>query len=180
MKKLILSIGLLALSFAGETEAKVVYTQEQKEAIFIKQLKTDSLIEQKEGKFIEDVKIADVDYYVLYYSASWCHPCRQFTPILNSFYKEHYGKSKKTFEIILMSNDDSEKEMKEYMKKTNMPFKAAPYETSTFQLAYEVYPLKYLPSLVVLDGKGNVVASDVGQGDKDVYDVLKELEELLK
>ena len=38
--------------------------------------------------------------FALYFSASWCPPCRQFTPLLKQFYVD-VKNAKKKFEIIL-------------------------------------------------------------------------------
>lgn len=42
----------------------------------------------------------------VYFSASWCAPCRQFTPVLAKFYEEMNKKGKK-FEIVWVSRDNS-------------------------------------------------------------------------
>ena len=49
----------------------------------------------------------------LYFSASWCPPCRTFTPKLVEFHKANKDK----FEVLLVSADNSSKAQANYMHK---------------------------------------------------------------
>ena len=49
----------------------------------------------------------------LYFSASWCACCHEFTPILKDFYEEVKGND---FEVVFASYDRTEQEMIEYLK----------------------------------------------------------------
>ncbi|CAF3969106.1 unnamed protein product, partial [Rotaria sordida] len=60
----------------------------------------------------------------LYFSAHWCPPCRNFTPILIEFYKKH-AETKK-FEIIFISSDNDEDSFNEYYE--DMPWLALDYQ----------------------------------------------------
>ena len=48
-----------------------------------------------------------------YFSAFWCPPCRQFTPLLADTYKELRKRGSK-FQIVFLSSDKSEDEMMQY------------------------------------------------------------------
>jgi len=61
---------------------------------------------------------------LLYFSASWCPPCRRFTPMLKSFYEEVAKKS--PVEVVWVSSDDSQKEWNEYGSKM-ASYLAVPY-----------------------------------------------------
>jgi nucleoredoxin len=52
----------------------------------------------------------------LYFSASWCPPCKAFTPQLAKWYAGMKGELGDKFEIIFCSGDQSEDEMKAYYK----------------------------------------------------------------
>lgn len=56
----------------------------------------------------------------IYFSASWCGPCRQFTPILSEFYKYVNKHDKNNFEIIFASRDRAPREFLDYY--TKMPW----------------------------------------------------------
>ena len=55
-----------------------------------------------------DQAISDTKFVAVYFSAHWCPPCRNFTPVLNDFYKKVTGKDKKVLEIIFVSSDKDE------------------------------------------------------------------------
>lgn len=59
------------------------------------------------------------DYYVFYYTASWCGPCHEFTPSLVEFYKTE--KTDK-FEVVTISRDSNEDSMESYAKEKEMPW----------------------------------------------------------
>ena len=52
----------------------------------------------------------------IYFSASWCPPCRTFTPKLVKF----RDANKKDFEVVFVSSDRSPKDQMGYMKKAGM------------------------------------------------------------
>ncbi|VDN31819.1 unnamed protein product [Gongylonema pulchrum] len=52
----------------------------------------------------------------LYFSAHWCPPCRQFTPVLKEFYEEIDNDE---FEIVFVSLDHSENDLKQYLEEAH-------------------------------------------------------------
>ena len=68
------------------------------------------------GRALKGKKVA------VYFSASWCGPCRAFTPKLVNFYNA--VAKKKTLEIVFVSSDRNEKAMKQYMRHASMPWLA--------------------------------------------------------
>ena len=171
------------------SEADQKYIREKKDALpafvepvteqltdFEKKI-TKDLIRFSGGR-IKRVKGADLgtkDYYAIYYSAHWCPPCRKFTPKLASFYNS-YSKKHDNFEIIFVSSDDSEDDMENYMKKTNMPWTALEFDKKSHPATR--YSGNGIPCLVLIDNKGNVLAdSYVGNkyvGPTSVMNQLKE------
>ena len=94
----------------------------------------------------------------LYFSAFWSVACKQFTPTLSELYKKWNIKSKK-IEIIFVSRDRNEDEFNEYYKE--MPWLAIPFQNnnkiSSLKLDYRV---KGVPSLVIVDKKGQFLCGD--------------------
>lgn len=91
-------------------------------------------------------------YYVFYYTASWCGPCRQFTPTLVEFYKKHKNAN---FEIILLSSDRNEKSMLEYAKKDKMPWPQVEFAKARNMGRMLNHGVRGIPSLIVCDAQGN-------------------------
>jgi len=58
-------------------------------------------------------------YYVFYYTASWCPPCRAFTPSLVKWYNDNKNEN---VEIVLITSDRNEKAMEGYAAEKKMPW----------------------------------------------------------
>lgn len=93
----------------------------------------------------------------LYFSASWCGPCRQFTPALTEFYKKMKKKTKGNFEIVWISGDRSEQEFAGYYQK--MPWLAVPIGAAPqiYQQLSPLYKVRGIPHMVFLDGEDATV-----------------------
>ncbi|XWS63667.1 hypothetical protein CRYUN_Cryun06bG0121100 [Craigia yunnanensis] len=89
----------------------------------------------------------------LYFSASWCGPCRRFTPKLVEVYSELSPKG--DFEIIFVSRDKDEESFNGYFSK--MPWLAIPFSDSeTRSRLKELFKVMGIPHLVFLDETGKV------------------------
>ncbi|XWS63664.1 hypothetical protein CRYUN_Cryun06bG0120700 [Craigia yunnanensis] len=89
----------------------------------------------------------------LYFSASWCGPCRIFTPKLVEVYSELSPKG--DFEIIFVSGDKDEESFNGYFSK--MPWLAIPFSDSeTRRRLKELFKVMGIPHLVLLDEIGKV------------------------
>ena len=105
--------------------------------------------------------LAGVKYYALYYSASWCGPCRAFTPDLVRAYRE-LKQAHPEFELIFISGDHSAGEMLAYMREDKMPWLAVKYDQREQKMVD--YSGPGIPCLVLVDAKGKVLA-DTYRGD---------------
>lgn len=93
----------------------------------------------------------------LYFSASWCGPCRQFSPQLIEVYNELL--SKNDFEVVFVSADRDEESFNGYFSK--MPWLAIPLSDSeTKNRLDELFEVNGIPSLVILNGNGEVLSDD--------------------
>ncbi|OIT33172.1 putative nucleoredoxin 1 [Nicotiana attenuata] len=93
----------------------------------------------------------------LYFSASWCGPCQHFTPNLVEAYNELLPKG--DFEVVFLTADEDDESFKEYFSK--MPWLAVPFSDSeTRKRLDELFAVKGIPHLVILDDSGKVVTDN--------------------
>ncbi|KAH7570291.1 hypothetical protein ACOSP7_018341 [Xanthoceras sorbifolium] len=94
----------------------------------------------------------------LYFSASWCGPCRRFTPTLVEVYNELSTTG--DFEVIFVSGDEDDNSFNGYFSK--MPWLAIPFsDAETRDRLDELFKVMGIPYLVLLDENGKV-SSDSG------------------
>ncbi len=125
-----------------------------------------------EGNTTSSDALADKDYVLLYFSAEWCPPCRQFTPELVDFYEEYAEAG--NLEVVLISVDHSESEMYEYMQGYDMNWLAVPYDRREESGLDQDYSVRGVPRLVAVDIDGNIIK------DSDQYGPVGVLEELVE
>ncbi|QTN34117.1 redoxin family protein [Akkermansiaceae bacterium] len=108
-------------------------------------------------------------YYVFYYTASWCPPCQAFTPSLVDFYNKNKNEK---FELVLISSDSDEDAMEGYAKDKKMPWPQLKHsKVGSFKKGFN-HGVSGIPSVIVCDLKGEIVSRD-GRN-------LAELEKLVK
>lgn len=104
----------------------------------------------------------------LYFSASWCPPCRKFTPKLAAAYtammkKETGGRGgdggdDPPREIVFVSADRTRSEYEAYA--ASMPFPALPYDDGARERLMAAVRLAGVPCLVIVGGDGRVLQRD--------------------
>lgn len=122
--------------------------------------------------------LGQVKFFAFYKSASWCGPCKAFTPKLVAFYNR-VKPDHPEFELIFVSSDSSKDSMKDYMTDYKMPwpaFKFGKHKDLVMSRGNGI------PCLMVTDASGkklldsyNEKGSYIGPGA-----VMRELEKLLK
>lgn len=110
----------------------------------------------------------------LYFSASWCGPCKIFTPELVKFRDRNDEK----FEVVFVSSDRSAEDQQEYMKDYDMEWPAIPYDSPLRQELGAKYEVSGIPSLVIVDDQGNLITKDgrseISGSDSDAHKALRE------
>eukprot|EP00760_Papus_ankaliazontas_P018917 PhM_4_TR17764/c0_g1_i2/m.820/K17609/NXN; nucleoredoxin len=91
---------------------------------------------------------------MLYFSASWCPPCRAFTPKLKTYYEALKSKHSDSVDIVFVSLDNDEQQFAEYYAK--MPWLAFPYRQKSSHLM-DRYNVRTIPSLVILNPDGTTL-----------------------
>jgi nucleoredoxin len=123
--------------------------------------------------------LSHVRVFGLYHSAMWCGPCRKFTPTLVTAYKKLKQQYGDQFEIILVSHDHDEFNMRDYMKADGMPWPAIRFGTQIEEL--KRYSPEGIPWLVAINSAGEPMTKN-GLDKKYVAPelVLGAIEELLE
>jgi nucleoredoxin len=118
-----------------------------------------------------------VKYFAFYYSASWCPPCRAFTPKLVDFYNQ-FKPQHPNFELIFVNHDNSAADMLSYVKDDSMPWPAARFEDIDGSNANQ-YCGEGIPDLVLVDDAGKVLSNSFDGsnylGPDKVLDDIKRL-----
>lgn len=106
----------------------------------------------KNGKVSATEVLAEKRAIGLYFSAHWCPPCRQFTPILSAFYRDA---KQDDVEIIFLSSDRDQSAFEEYY--ADMPWVALPFEQreKKKELA-DMFDVSGIPAFIIVDSEGNI------------------------
>eukprot|EP01026_Neomeris_dumetosa_P007374 TRINITY_DN1227_c0_g1_i4.p1 TRINITY_DN1227_c0_g1~~TRINITY_DN1227_c0_g1_i4.p1 ORF type:complete len:431 (-),score=78.61 TRINITY_DN1227_c0_g1_i4:452-1744(-) len=97
-------------------------------------------------------------HLLVYFSAHWCPPCRDFTPQLAEFYRL-LQQERQDFEVVYVSGDREEEQFKEYLME--MPWLAVPYsEEKRRQELSQFFEVESIPTLVVIAPDGRVLTKE--------------------
>jgi nucleoredoxin len=111
-----------------------------------------STLESKTGR-VRTVSLSG-KYKLIYFSAHWCSPCRDFTQILSLFY-EQVNSGRHQVDIIFVSLDTDQGFFQHYFN--SMPWLALPFKER--QRAKELtaqFSSKGIPHLVLIDNQGRM------------------------
>ena len=110
-----------------------------------------------DGKPVAKENLEQATVFGLYYGASWCGPCRQFSPGLVKYFNEVTAANPKLV-IVLMSNDEKDPDMLGYMKEEKMPFPALPMKAWFTAPALTGYVKGEIPQFAIVDRNGKLIA----------------------
>ena len=151
-------MGILLMIMVGGAVGFTLFSQDEIEQGQKKTLGTDFLPGTLLNAAEQKVSSSSLKnkYIGLYFSASWCGPCRSFTPELIKFRNEHA----ENFEVVLVGGDGSPKAQSKYIKKYNMPWLAMENQSEEAKAASKNLQVQYIPYLVILAPDGRVITKD--------------------
>ena len=112
------------------------------------------------GSSVASSALNDKKFIGIYFSAHWCPPCRQFTPVLAQWYK-NVGKAANV-EIVFASFDQDQAQYTEYFH--SMPWLTLGFQSEIAESLGEKYGVQGIPALVILKPNGTVVSTNA-RGD---------------
>ena len=77
-------------------------------------------------------RLSPYDVVLFYFSAHWCPPCREFTPMLKSFYERL---PKGSVRIVFVSRDRSKEEFTSYFHKEHGNWLAINFDSQISDIA---------------------------------------------
>lgn len=147
---LVLLVGSAAVySLSSKNQKKTEKNESSAETLI------PSILLDSTGKEVSSDQLAG-KYVGLYFSASWCGPCRSFTPELIRFRNQHADH----FEVVLVGGDGTPQDQAKYVTKYKMPWLSMINQSDAAKQASKSLGVQYIPYLVVLDPSGNVVSKD--------------------
>lgn len=137
----------------------------QPRSLLMEGLLHNRLVTMRDARFYryDENKFAEKRLFAVYFSASWCGPCKKFTPLLVKFYND-FVKLHPEFELIFVSKDRSALAMQQYMQTDQMPWPAVPYEQLDQISQLNKLCGEGIPDLVLLDDSGRVLSDSYREG----------------
>ena len=98
----------------------------------------------------------------LYFSAHWCPPCRQFTPMLADFYRavrqRPLGALKSKLEVVFVSADRDAHAFAEYF--AEQPWLAVPFTAPQRERISATYQVQGIPCLKIFSAAGKLLCDN--------------------
>ncbi|XP_066603779.1 tryparedoxin-like [Prorops nasuta] len=128
-------------------------------------LKRQLVLNQKEELVMAYDILRDIDFFLLYFSASWCPPCQIFLDQLKRAYE--LGKAQKqSFEIFFVTSDQDNKALTRVFMEKHGPWYALSNGPAAKELrrTFNVYAI---PKVVVLTSDDGLIST---RGREDIED----------
>ncbi len=117
------------------------------------------LVVLRDGKWaaFEPGSRPEPEFYVLYYGAYWCGPCRRFSPSLVKTYHQLKTEAGDRFEVIFVSSDQDGAGQITYAKEVGMPWPVVRFPDAQRIRIFEQWRARGIPSVVVVNRDGDAL-----------------------
>jgi peroxiredoxin len=107
---------------------------------------------------------------------TWCPPCNQELPVLQSEIWDKY-RNNPSFVLLILGREHSEKDVADFVKLRNftMPFAADPDRG-----IYKLFATQYIPRNIIIDGDGRIIYQNRGYTREEFDEIKKLIAEKLK
>jgi peroxiredoxin len=133
----------------------------------------DFTLQARSGKAVELTRFKG-QVVMLNFWASWCGPCRQEMPLLDSIYKKY---SKAGFIMLGVNVEPDSKAADDWLKQTPVTF---PILYDTDSKVSKLYGVSGMPSTVIVDRKGMVRMIHRGYKPGDEEEYLSSIRTLMR
>lgn len=108
-----------------------------------------------------DTALSGKSVIAFYFSAHWCPPCRQFTPVLANAYRQAKQAGLiNSVEVIFVSSDRSQDDMLSYMRESHGDWLAIPHGSPECGTLSSMFSVRGIPALIVVTMTGDMVSRD--------------------
>ncbi|CAI5448076.1 unnamed protein product [Caenorhabditis angaria] len=131
-------------------------------------------IRLEDGRMVDAGEHVRGKIVVLYFSASWCAPCRKFTPIMKELYNQ-INQTNQPIEIILLSRDYMRFQLEEYLEKHGVTWAVCPLRDPLIEKCMDTYGVENLPDCRVVNEWGESIDNE---GRKNVMKFTHQFHQL--
>jgi thiol-disulfide isomerase/thioredoxin len=113
----------------------------------------------REGKLVNFDPGArlEPDFYLVYFGAHWCPPCRAFSPRFVESYRRLKAAVPDRFEVIYISSDHDAAEQAQYARELSMPWPIVKYSALGRVAPLERWAGNGIPCLAVVTREGELL-----------------------
>jgi len=124
-------------------------------------LQGQELVNKAGNTVLANHALKDKTVIAFYFSAHWCPPCRQFTPLLARAYAASRTKGQGgNVEVIFVSSDRTEADLQKYMKESHGDWLAIPFDDPAAQTLSSRFGVRGIPALKIVGIDGSEISAD--------------------